>query len=217
MTTTKHQSTPLVEEQVRILSDAAERPDRTAARPETMTARAFTRVAKELIERGLLVEEPLSREARSPERMGKSHRRMLHITAAGLDAVRAVTKPAGTYAHRGTKLLGPRKRRNIRLAEAGSIQPRASDAPAHAAETNSVALSRPGTKRALLVALLSRPEGASIAQLSEATGWLPHTTRAALTGLRQSGSTIERAKAADGTTIYMIVGISAGQATEGVA
>ena len=47
---------------------------------------------------------------------------------------------------------------------------------------------RPGTKQAQLIALLRREEGASITELAEALSWLPHTTRAALTGLR-AGST----------------------------
>src|SRR5208337_2780991 len=44
-----------------------------------------------------------------------------------------------------------------------------------------------GTKLALLVELLQRDRGATIAELIAATGWLPHTTRAALTGLRKRG------------------------------
>jgi hypothetical protein len=43
-----------------------------------------------------------------------------------------------------------------------------------------------------VLALLQRPEGASIADLIAATDWLPHTTRAALTGLRKKGHSIER-------------------------
>jgi Protein of unknown function (DUF3489) len=33
----------------------------------------------------------------------------------------------------------------------------------------------------------TRSEGAAIHNLMEATGWLPHTTRATLTGLRKRG------------------------------
>ena len=33
----------------------------------------------------------------------------------------------------------------------------------------------------------SRPEGATLEDLSAAAGWLPHTTRAAITRLRQRG------------------------------
>jgi hypothetical protein len=43
-----------------------------------------------------------------------------------------------------------------------------------------------------VLALLRRPEGASIADIIAATDWLPHSTRAALTGLRKKGHCIER-------------------------
>jgi hypothetical protein len=53
---------------------------------------------------------------------------------------------------------------------------------------------RADTKQALVIDLLQRTQGASITELAEATGWLPHTTRAALTGLRKRGLTIAREK-----------------------
>jgi uncharacterized protein DUF3489 len=46
---------------------------------------------------------------------------------------------------------------------------------------------RGGTKLALVVQLLQQDRGASIAELIVLTGWLPHTTRAALSGLRKRG------------------------------
>jgi len=63
---------------------------------------------------------------------------------------------------------------------------------------------RPGTKRALIIDLLSREEGASISDLMTATGWLAHTTRAALTGLRKQGHVLSKAPGADGKTAYRI-------------
>ena len=39
----------------------------------------------------------------------------------------------------------------------------------------------------MFIALLERDHGATIAELIAATGWLAHTTRAALTGLRKRG------------------------------
>ena len=42
-----------------------------------------------------------------------------------------------------------------------------------------------------------------------ATGWLPHTTRAALTGLRKRGYRIERQRSDEGKSIYRIVLASA--------
>jgi len=51
--------------------------------------------------------------------------------------------------------------------------------------------------------LLSRPTGASIAQLRKATGWQPHSVRAALTRLRQKGHAVERRRH-NGRTTYRI-------------
>ena len=46
---------------------------------------------------------------------------------------------------------------------------------------------RPGGKLGTLLDAVSRPEGATLEELSAAAGWLPHTTRAAITRLRQRG------------------------------
>ena len=62
-----------------------------------------------------------------------------------------------------------------------------------------------GTKKALLIEMLSGPAGASIDALMDATGWLPHTTRAALTGLRHAGYAIERSKRDDGVSVYRLL------------
>ena len=59
------------------------------------------------------------------------------------------------------------------------------------------------SKAAEVVTLLQRDEGATLADLIAVTGWLPHTTRAALTGLRKKGHAIERGKR-EGTTCYRI-------------
>ena len=46
---------------------------------------------------------------------------------------------------------------------------------------------RGGSKLAQVIELLERDHGATIEELIAATGWLAHTTRAALTGLRKRG------------------------------
>ncbi len=51
---------------------------------------------------------------------------------------------------------------------------------------------KPPTKRARLIGLLKTGGGADVASLSDALGWQQHSTRAALTGLRKTGFTIER-------------------------
>jgi len=41
---------------------------------------------------------------------------------------------------------------------------------------------RTGTKQAQIIALLQRPEGASISEIVDATGWLPHSARGLISG-----------------------------------
>ena len=77
--------------------------------------------------------------------------------------------------------------------------------PAEPTEVNASASPREGSKIARVIALLQRSEGATLAEMAEATGWLPHTTRAALTGLKKKGHTVERSKRED-VTCYRIAG-----------
>lgn len=55
------------------------------------------------------------------------------------------------------------------------------------------------SKSAAVIALLERNDGATMGDLIAATDWLPHRTRAALTGLRKRGHVIERGKRGDET------------------
>jgi len=79
------------------------------------------------------------------------------------------------------------------------------DAPQPDADNGDVAISPRPTKTAAVIALLDRPEGASLADLIAATGWLPHTTRAALTGLRKKGHAVTSEKV-DGARRYRLFG-----------
>jgi predicted ArsR family transcriptional regulator len=60
---------------------------------------------------------------------------------------------------------------------------------------------RAGSKRARLVELLNGPKGVTVDHLSSTLGWLTHTTRAALTGLRKDGHGIEKLPASDGESV----------------
>jgi hypothetical protein len=60
---------------------------------------------------------------------------------------------------------------------------------------------RPVTKQMLVLDLLKQDGGAALADIVTLTGWLPHTSRAALTGLRKKGHAITSIKI-DGTTRY---------------
>ena len=62
------------------------------------------------------------------------------------------------------------------------------------------------TKTAILRKLLGRKSGADLAALQSATGWQPHSVRAAISGLRKASYTIDRANPAKpgGSTVYRI-------------
>ena len=53
---------------------------------------------------------------------------------------------------------------------------------------------REGAKQGLESGILSAKAGTTLDALVEATGWLLHTTRAALTGLRKRGFVVERSR-----------------------
>lgn len=64
------------------------------------------------------------------------------------------------------------------------------------------------TKVAVLHRLLARKSGADVAALQSATGWQPHSVRAALSGLRKAGYGIDRVDPAKpgGTAVYRLTG-----------
>ncbi len=59
------------------------------------------------------------------------------------------------------------------------------------------------TKLSLLLELISREKGAALEELTSATGWLPHTARAAITGLRKRGHEV-RCERIDGVSRYLV-------------
>ena len=63
---------------------------------------------------------------------------------------------------------------------------------------------RPVTKVETILSLVKRANGASLGALEKATGWQPHSIRAALTGLRKKGHAIERDKDAKGASVYRV-------------
>ena len=69
---------------------------------------------------------------------------------------------------------------------------------------------RDGSKLALMIDLLRRADGATIVDLTQATGWLAHTTRAAITGLRKRGYAMTRERIGAGESVYRISGANAG-------
>lgn len=74
------------------------------------------------------------------------------------------------------------------------------------ASSSSKASVSPTSKAARIVSLMQREEGATLAEMVEATGWLPHTTRAAMTGLRKKGYSIERTRRGEQTCYFSTTG-----------
>ena len=101
----------------------------------------------------------------------------------------------------------PRKRRMARepSTKVAPAQCGTDNNPAPAiTPTEPKALSKTGN----VLALLQRAGGATLDEMVAATGWLPHTTRAALAGLRKKGHADERTKV-DGISRYAIAGPAA--------
>lgn len=68
-----------------------------------------------------------------------------------------------------------------------------------AAKPSSTPPANPESKTEKVVALLRREGGASLAEITDATAWLPHSARAVLTRLRKKGYVIAKDKADDVT------------------
>jgi len=93
-----------------------------------------------------------------------------------------------------------RKRSRRCVAKPTSGQPKRRPAQADKAPVTE----KKTIKRDQLAAMLVRDQGATVDQMREATGWLPHTVRAALTGLKKHGYAINSDKV-DGLRTYRAV------------
>jgi len=92
-------------------------------------------------------------------------------------------------------------------AESMRLDPDSPSDPQERASTSAEPDGREGKSRSkisMVIDLLDRPQGATLDELVEVTGWLPHTVRASLTGLRKKGHQIARTNR-DGASCYTIV------------
>ena len=191
--TSKHSQTKtLTDTQLVLLSAASQRADRGVVRPETMDARLFTRATKALLKAGLIAESATVRKGpggAGPDGVAQ----MLVITAEGFKAI-GVEEPELAQPALGKPRERFRQEPRRETSDPATSPPLAGDS----------STTRPTTKRRLIIAMLSRREGATLDDLVAATGWLPHTTRAALTGLRQKGLCLERSKSEGEPAVYRI-------------
>jgi hypothetical protein len=94
-----------------------------------------------------------------------------------------------------------RRRRAARASKPAGKVETSSSAPTAEVEAERA---KPVSKSSLVLAMLQRHEGATIAQIVKATGWLPHTTRATLTGLKKNGHQLTSEKPEDEERVYRV-------------
>jgi hypothetical protein len=173
-------SVKLTETEQLLLSAAVNRDDRCVVLPSNLKGGAAQKVAAKLIAAGLVKEllaKPKLPAWRRDEDTGRAY--ALKLTAAGAKAITSGT-------------VGPAHQRdaeNDACEQTASVAPATETPGVHSAVVAGAGLSslRSGTKIAKVVELLDRENGATLDELVASTDWLPHTTRAALTGLRKRG------------------------------
>jgi hypothetical protein len=108
---------------------------------------------------------PLSPEAASAPQDAPALRHTLHAAAAAVVTAWEASQPLNAAVTSLRAILASRP----------PSAPRAAGEPRKP---------RDGTKQSAVLALLRRPEGATVAQVVDATGWAPHTVRGFFAGLR---------------------------------
>jgi hypothetical protein len=209
----------LSDTQAVILSTAAQRDDGTVLPlPQTLKIKggAVDKVLRSLKAQGLIDHEGTPLGDDPP---------LLRITPAGLQAIGVEPEDPGSDNAPAEADMG------APAADADVQAPATADsaatlvtrkAKAKAAKPGKAASAakpapRAGTKQALLIELLRRPEGATVEQIAAATGWQHHTIRGAISGAlkRKLGLTVEatrtrevgpnKAGAKGSSTTYRIV------------
>lgn len=161
--------TKLTKTQRIVLAEAAACEDGAAVAPTKPSKAAAAKIASSLVARKLMREIKAKPNLPVWRRDEAGKPVSLVITRAGRDAIGGV----------------PPETMDRPVSETGEHgEPVASPSPGTGL--------RAGTKQALIVAMLSEEHGVTLDALIDATGWLPHTARAALTGLRKKGYAIER-------------------------
>jgi Protein of unknown function (DUF3489) len=171
----------LTDSQLVILSAAAQRNDRALLplpKSVKLNKGAAALVLKSLVRQGLATEKPASPED-EVWREADGKRLTLAVTEAGLTAIGVDTtaKPDAARATRATDTKPKRK------PAAGSKPAKPAKAKARTGKSSAGKRPETDTKQGRLIALLRRTGGATIEELTKATGWQPHSVRGAISGL----------------------------------
>ena len=189
----------LTDTQRAILFEASKRKDRCLIAPKTLKGAATQKVATKLLKAGLVreIKAKTGMEAwRRDEETGQAY--SLKLSDAGLKAIAADER--GSQSIPSTAVPQNTNAANMAAARSATAAPTAT-AP------------RQGTKIARVIELLQRDQGARLEELIAATGWLPHTARAALTGLRHRGYDVRLERGETGrASVYRAVATLAASA-----
>jgi hypothetical protein len=181
-------SVKLTDAQLVMMSAAAQRKDRCLSAPTTIRGATLSRVGVKLAKLGLAREIEAKPGAPIWRRDDAGQGYALKLTAAGLKAI--AVEEGSQDAIEPSEAPPPQTKKVVSLDEDGRAA--------------GLAAPRDGSKLAQVIELLRRADGATIIDLTQATGWLPHTTRAALTGLRKRGYAVIRERIGAGDSAYRI-------------
>jgi hypothetical protein len=189
--------TKLSDIQLVILSAALQRPNRIVLPlPERLKGGAAQKVVGALLAKGLVREVEADRDDPLWREIGDGRRVTLAATDAASEALGL--EPDS----------GPPSASTAATAEGDSPGTAAAPEPPAARTAARTGKMREGTKQAQLIAMLRRANGATIAEVVEATRWQPHTVRGALAGAlkKRLGLTIISEKVEGRGRIYRIAG-----------